>query len=102
MAWITVGPAEEISQGDMKCFWVDNVAVTVYHLNDGWYATSDTCTHQECSLSEGELEDDEIVCPCHGGAFDIRTGVATRMPCVIPVETFAVRIRDGRIEVNVE
>lgn len=39
---------------------------------------------------------------CHGGAFNIRTGEATRMPCVIPVETFAVRIREGRIEVDFE
>lgn len=100
MAWIPVGVESDIPILCMKCFDIDDVELTVYHLEDGWYATADMCTHQDCSLSEGEIEDDEIVCWCHGGAFDIRTGEATRLPCVIPVETFAVRICDGRIEVD--
>jgi len=46
------------------------------------------------------MEGTEIVCWCHGGAFDMRTGAATRLPCTIPVETFPVRIRNGQIEVE--
>lgn len=102
MAWVSVGDESEIAIGDMKCFSTLDDPVTVYHLEDGWYTTSDVCTHQDCSLSEGEIEQDEIVCWCHGGAFNIRTGEATRMPCVIPVETFAVRTREGRIEIDWE
>ncbi|GLG01171.1 bifunctional 3-phenylpropionate/cinnamic acid dioxygenase ferredoxin subunit [Alicyclobacillus hesperidum subsp. aegles] len=102
MAWVSIADESEIAVGDMKYFSALDVPVTVYHLEDGWYATSDVCTHQDCSLSEGEIEENEIVCWCHGGAFNIRTGEATRMPCVIPVETFAVRIREGRVEVDVE
>lgn len=100
MAWIPVGLESEVSVDDMKCFNMEDVDVTVYHLDDGWYATCDTCTHADCSLAEGDIDGDEIVCPCHGGAFDIRSGVATRLPCVVPVDTFQVRIRDGQIEID--
>ncbi|MCL6443810.1 non-heme iron oxygenase ferredoxin subunit [Alicyclobacillus cycloheptanicus] len=102
MAWHQVCKDSDVPLGDMKNYSIEDVDIDVYHLEDGWYATSDMCTHQDCSLSEGEIEGSEIVCRCHGGAFDIRTGVATRMPCAIPVETFAVRVRDGFVEVELD
>jgi len=100
MAWRQVGTESDVPLGVMKPVRIDDTEVTVYHLEDGWFATSDICTHQNCALSEGEIDGEEIVCWCHGGAFDIRTGVATRMPCVVPVETFAVRIRENQIEID--
>lgn len=101
MTWHPLGNASDIPVGDMKCFSIEDTEIDVYHLDNDWYATSDLCTHQDCSLSEGDMEGNEIVCWCHGGAFDIRTGAATRMPCAIAVETFAVRIRAGQIEVEI-
>ncbi|QSO50444.1 non-heme iron oxygenase ferredoxin subunit [Alicyclobacillus curvatus] len=102
MSWKTIGDISEIATGDMKRFTVDGEDITVYRLEDGWYATSDICTHQDCSLSEGDVEGNEIICWCHGGAFDIKTGFATRMPCVTALETFPVRILDGKIEIEFE
>jgi nitrite reductase/ring-hydroxylating ferredoxin subunit len=65
-------------------------------IADGYFATADLCTHGAACLSEGDIENDEIVCPFHGGTFDIKTGEATAAPCVIPVETYAVVV-DGDI-----
>ncbi|KPV44057.1 Rieske (2Fe-2S) protein [Alicyclobacillus ferrooxydans] len=100
MSWQQVGRESDIAVRDMKSFVIQGEAITVYHLDEGWYATSDICTHQDCSLSEGDIEGEEIVCWCHGGAFDIKSGRATRMPCTVPVEAFQVQIRDGWIEVD--
>ncbi|MCL6452957.1 MAG: non-heme iron oxygenase ferredoxin subunit [Alicyclobacillus sp.] len=102
MAWIDIGEESDIPVGNMRYYSIQDIELDVYHLEDGWFATADLCTHEDCSLSEGDIEGNEIVCWCHGGAFDIRTGAATRMPCVRPVETFPVRVRDGRIEVDVD
>ena len=44
------------------------------HSATRWVAFDDTCTHEECSLAEGELDGAVIVCPCHGSEFDVRTG----------------------------
>jgi nitrite reductase/ring-hydroxylating ferredoxin subunit len=79
MAWIPVGHESEVPAGNMKGFTIENVDLIVYRLEDGWFATADMCTHEDCSLSEGDMEGDEIVCWCHGGAFDIRTGAACLM-----------------------
>jgi len=48
--------------------------IAVYNLCGQFFATDDTCTHGDASLSEGEIEEGEIYCPFHDGAFDIRTG----------------------------
>ncbi|MBX6352417.1 MAG: Rieske 2Fe-2S domain-containing protein [Thermoflavifilum sp.] len=85
----------------MRLFKVDDINLLVYHLSDGWYATGEICTHQACSLwDDGELEEPEIVCTCHGGAFDIRSGAPTRMPCVIPLETYDTRVVEGQVEID--
>jgi 3-phenylpropionate/trans-cinnamate dioxygenase ferredoxin subunit len=59
-----------------------------------FYAIEDVCTHDGGPLDQGELEGEEIECPRHGGRFDVRSGRATMMPAVMPVQTYAVRI-DG-------
>ena len=71
--------------------------IAVYKLDDGFYATDDMCTHALVSLSGGEVEDGIIHCPLHGGAFDIRTGVATEFPCTRPLRTFRIEERDGAL-----
>lgn len=100
MTWIPIGKEEEVSLVGMKRFTVEDMDIAVYHLKKGWYASVDLCTHQDCSLVEGQIENEEIVCLCHGGAFDIASGKATRMPCVAPLETFPIRVVDGWIEVD--
>jgi nitrite reductase/ring-hydroxylating ferredoxin subunit len=38
------------------------------------YAIDDTCNHAGESLSKGEMDGCQIVCPAHGYVFDVRTG----------------------------
>jgi nitrite reductase/ring-hydroxylating ferredoxin subunit len=64
--------------------------IALYRLPDGFHATDDRCTHGDASLSEGEVEGDEIVCPFHLGRFDIRSGEATAAPCVEALSRYAV------------
>jgi nitrite reductase/ring-hydroxylating ferredoxin subunit len=53
-------------------------------------ASDDLCTHAMVSLSYGDVADGQIFCPMHGGAFDIRTGKPTELPCRLPLKTYAV------------
>lgn len=66
----------------------------VYRLDGEFFATDDLCTHAMVSLSYGDVVDGQIFCPMHGGAFDIRTGKPTELPCRLPLKTYAVVI-DG-------
>jgi len=40
-----------------------------------------------------------IMCPLHGGTFDIRDGSCTGLPATQPIRSFPLRIVDGMIEV---
>lgn len=62
----------------------------VYRLQDTYYCTDDVCTHGMASLSAGEVADGQIFCPLHGGAFDIRTGAPSALPCRLALKTYQV------------
>ena len=72
----------------------DREPLAVYHIDGEFYATDDTCTHGQASLSEGEIDGGLIICPYHGGAFCIRTGEVRSAPCTQPVRVYAV-VREG-------
>src|ERR1700737_4133614 len=67
--------------------------VCLAHAEDGnFYALNDTCTHEEFSLSEGELWDMDVECPQHGSRFNLVTGKVTGLPAVIPAKTYPVTV----------
>ncbi len=76
--------------------------IVVAALDGQWYAVADACTHAGCAFSEeATLEDGVIVCNCHGSEFDLRTGEVLRGPAEYPVRTYAVRVVDDQLEVEV-
>ncbi len=64
------------------------------------YAFDDTCTHEECPLSDGTLTDDEVECPCHGSIFNMRTARRWSGRRMASIETYPVREEDGGIQVE--
>ena len=73
--------------------------VAVFRLEDGFFATDDTCTHAQSSLAEGYIEDGTVECEFHFAKFDIRTGQALTPPAVIPLATYPVATRGGIVYV---
>lgn len=63
-------------------------------------AVHDTCSHEEASLSEGEIWDGEIECPLHGSTFSLETGAASCLPATKPIPTYAVTLDDGDVYVD--
>ncbi len=98
--WHVVGPAEDAPTGHLRRVDVDGKAVCLGRTAAGWVAFQDTCTHEECSLSDGELEDDVIVCPCHASEFDLRTGDVLCPPALEPLPIYEARIAGDVLEVR--
>src|SRR3977135_2181951 len=68
----------------------------------GQFSSSvDLCTHEHAYLSAGVVVDCVVECPFHQGRFDIRTGKALGAPVIVPLETYPVKIIDGRLFVRV-
>ena len=97
--FVTVASTSDLAPGEMMYVEVGDEPVCLINLDGGFYALSDICTHEEASLSDGEIAGDEIECPLHGGAFDIRTGAPVAFPVVVPVETFSVRVVGDDVQV---
>ena len=76
--------------------------LAVYNLNGEFCVTDDTCTHGSASLAEGDITGEEVVCPFHLGAFNIRTGQPTMPPCAVPLRVYPVRVEDGAVIVEID
>ena len=75
----------------------DDDDVGIFKLDDGVYAISDICTHDDAPLIEGNIiEGDCIRCPRHGATFNIKTGKQT-MPAFAPVPRYHVKIEGDDI-----
>ena len=98
-AWHEVGAAGDEQAGTLRRVDVAERAVCLARTDDGWLAFDDTCTHEECPLSDGIVTDAEVECPCHGSIFNMRTGEALTGPALESVRTYRVRVEDGRIQV---
>jgi 3-phenylpropionate/trans-cinnamate dioxygenase ferredoxin component len=103
MAEVTICPVEELPPGAMKLVHAGEISVGVYNVEGDYFAIEDRCSHDDGPLVEGDWEPDEavVICPRHGSRFDIRTGRALTLPAYLPVDTFAVRVDDGLIKVDV-
>ena len=94
----TVAKTSELAPGEMMYVEYQDEPVCLINLAGDFYAISDLCTHEEASLSDGEIVGDEIECPLHGGAFIIRTGEPASFPVVVPVETYSVRVVGDEVQ----
>jgi Rieske Fe-S protein len=58
----------------------------------GVRAYSATCTHQGCAVTD--IRDGQIICPCHGSTFSVRSGGVTGGPARRALPTIPVTV-DG-------
>jgi len=91
----------DIAPGEMRRVEAEGIPITLYNVQGTFYATADTCTHEEASLCDGWLEENEITCPLHGAAFDVTTGAVLTLPATHPLRTFPVRLIDDAIYIEV-
>jgi 3-phenylpropionate/trans-cinnamate dioxygenase ferredoxin subunit len=98
--WITVASAADIPVGSRRVLRLEDQPIAVFHLDEGWYAIDDVCTHDGGPVAEGRLEGCIIECPRHGATFDVRTGAALTFPAVSPVTTYAVRVVGDDVQVE--
>ena len=98
--FVTVGRADEITEGEMRAFDVRGTRIAVANVAGTFYAFDDACTHLRCSLAEGDLEETTVICPCHGAEFDATSGAVLQGPAREPVETRETRVEDGSLEIE--
>ena len=87
-----VAGTPEIDLGNMRCVEVGGRELLICHLEEGFFAVDNICSHAHARMSEGRLRGHRIMCPLHGAAFDVRDGSVLRRPAVRPIRSYPVRI----------
>ncbi len=98
--WIDVVKEEAFAPGAWETVDVDDILIAVFNLNGEYYAIEDICTHDGGTLTGGDIEGKEIICPRHGARFDITTGEVLADPAYEDLPTFSVRVKDGMVQVE--
>ena len=68
---------------------------------DRWFALSAICTHMQICQLEWDEDRGQLVCPCHGGAFDVYGNVVQGPPS-IPLRSYDVERLEDEVYVRRE
>lgn len=102
MSYVRAINESDLKPGVMKRFVLEGKPVAIGRAESGEIvAFDDTCTHEECSLAEGFMTDEDVTCPCHGARFDIHSGEVLALPAAIPINTYQVKTENGEVWVDV-
>ncbi len=97
-----VAVIDEAALEPNKLTRVDAAGIPVVLFKEGKaiYAVAATCSHLAGPLDEGRVEDGVVYCPWHNSGFRLCDGSVANSPAVYAQPTFAVRIRNGKIELR--
>lgn len=96
--WIEACVVNDIDQEDVLRFDHDGRTFAIYRSpDDAFFATDGVCTHEQVHLADGLVMEHIIECPKHNGRFDYRTGKAQGAPVCVNLQTYPVKVEDGRV-----
>ena len=87
----------EIEEKGLKTINLNGRPIALAKYEGNVYALDDICTHDGGDLGEGDIVKGQIQCPRHGARFDLKTGQVTRMPAVMGINSYEVKIENGFI-----
>ncbi|MBU8932983.1 MAG: non-heme iron oxygenase ferredoxin subunit [candidate division Zixibacteria bacterium] len=100
--FVKVASVDEIPPGTIKAFEVDFTPILICNVEGHFYAVADECSHEEVSMANGRLMDNEIICQRHGARFSVIDGSVLGPPAVVPIETFKTKIEDNNVYIEVD
>ncbi|MGH7947957.1 MAG: bifunctional 3-phenylpropionate/cinnamic acid dioxygenase ferredoxin subunit [Candidatus Binataceae bacterium] len=101
MAFVKVCEMTDLKPGEARKVDASR-PIALFRIDDHFYATDDTCTHAEASLSEGYIDGDVVECAFHGAKFCIRTGKVLSLPASKAIRTYLVKLESGAVFVDIE
>ena len=92
--------AEKLEPGSVLLFkFGADPAMLIHHKTGEWVAFNAVCTHLGCTV-EFDKPLQQIVCHCHGGVYDARTGANISGPPPGPLTKLQVHVGDDLVVVS--
>jgi len=95
-----IAPARELPPGERLFIEIEGQSLVIFNIAGQFFSIADICSHDDGPVGEGDLEGYNVVCPRHGGEFDVRTGKAVQLPVVVDIPAYPVQVRDGNIYIG--
>lgn len=119
----------DLPEKQMRCFRLEDADILLVREGDTVRALQNRCGHMAAALHLGEYTDGIVVCPLHGAAFAVDTGavewnailpppmseyIHSANPRVhkfgelleaietLPIQVYAVSVRDGSVFVTLD
>jgi 3-phenylpropionate/trans-cinnamate dioxygenase ferredoxin subunit len=100
LQFVEIAPVADLPNGERLFVEIEGKSLVIFNIAGQFFALGDICSHDDGPVGEGDLEGFNIVCPRHGGEFDIRDGKVVQMPAVVDIPAFPVKVVDGMIQVG--
>ena len=101
MAYREVARIDDVPDGRGLCVQIDGIDMGLFRVLGEIHAMENRCPHAGDPLSEGTLDGPIVTCATHHWQFDVRTGFRPDDADGFPIPRFAVRVCDGRIQVDI-
>jgi len=100
--FVKVGTKAELADlGGGRLVEVGGQKIAIFNLGGHYYVIENTCPHRGGPLADGMVAGDEVICPWHGSRFNIKTGAVLSPPAREGVKSFAVRVTEHDVEVEI-
>ncbi len=97
---VTLPDADKLPKGSALVFKFGvKPALLIHHPDDSWTALTAVCTHMGCTVAYDPGKT-KIVCHCHGGTYDPKTGENLSGPPPRPLKKFDVVMAAGSVTVK--
>jgi len=98
--FVTVMDVQDLPEGKLTRVDVSGIPAVLLKQGKAIYAIGATCSHLGGPLDEGTVENGVVTCPWHGSCFRMSDGSIVNGPATYAEPTFAVRTRNGKIELR--
>lgn len=98
--FVRIGEVGDFPVRSMRRVQVDDQTIVVTNIEGKLYVLSNSCTHRGGPLDEGELDGNAVICPLHGGQFDVRTGKAISPPPTKDLVVYDVQVQGSDVLVK--
>jgi cytochrome b6-f complex iron-sulfur subunit len=95
---VLVGELDQIPVGGSVRRVLAGQGVLIVRTRTGFAGLSLNCTHKGCNV-EWDEEKKVVLCPCHGGVFDLQGNVLSGPP-PRPLKRYRIKILDNKVYVE--
>lgn len=99
--YVDIVPTADLPAGERLFVQIEGKAIVIFNIAGQFFSIADVCSHDDGPVGEGDLDGYNITCPRHGAQFDIRTGKVMRMPAVVDIPAYPIRVAGGMLQLGV-